>query len=64
MRLNEQSSSASKFEQFVRKLLGFALAIVAGCCYMKLIPGASIVAATGLSAKIAAVLIGSERSRL
>ena len=65
VRLNEQRSfAASKFEQFVQIFLGFALAIVAGCCYMKLIPCASIVAATAVSAKIASIFIGNERKNV
>jgi hypothetical protein len=61
--LNEHRQDAAlDFNQLVRTLLGLALALVAACCYMKLIPSASIVVAAALSAKIASVIIGNVSS--
>jgi hypothetical protein len=45
-------------DHLIRTVLGFALAFIAACCYMKLIPSASIVVATALSARIASLIIG------
>jgi hypothetical protein len=45
-------------DHLVRTVLGFALAFIAACCYMKVIPSASIVVAAALSARIASVIIG------
>jgi hypothetical protein len=45
-------------DHLVRTVLGFALAFIAACCYMKLLPSASIVVAAALSARVASAIIG------
>ena len=39
-------------DHLIRTVLGFALAFVAACCYMKLIPSASIVVAAATALKV------------
>jgi hypothetical protein len=46
-------------EHLVRTVLGFALAFIAACCYMKLLPSAAIVVAAALSARVASAIIGN-----
>ena len=48
-------------DHLIRTVLGFALAVIAACCYMKLIPSVSIVVAAALSARIASAIIGDTR---
>jgi hypothetical protein len=45
-------------DHVIRTVLGFGLAFIAACCYMKNVPSASIVVAAALSARIASVIIG------
>ena len=62
MRLNDKRRETTQdLEQLIRTFLGFSLAFVAACCYMKLIPSASIVVAAAVSAKIVSVVTGQMR---
>jgi hypothetical protein len=62
VRLNDKRrGTALDLEQLIRTFLGFVLAFVAACCYMKLIPSASIVVAAALSAKIVSVVTDPRR---
>ena len=63
VRLNDKPrGTALDLEQLIRTFLGFVLAFVAACCYMKLIPSASIVVAAALSGKIVSVVTGLARA--
>jgi hypothetical protein len=43
-------------EHLIRTALGFILAVVAACCYVKLAPSGSLVVAVALSAKVASLM--------
>jgi hypothetical protein len=62
VRLNDKRRETTPdLEQLIRTVLGFSLAFVAACCYMKFIPSASIVVAAALSAKIVSAVTGQMR---
>jgi hypothetical protein len=49
-------------DTLVRTVLGLVLAVVAACCYFKIVPSPSIVIAVALSTRIASIIASTGQS--